>query len=310
MNMTRLDLNLLRVLDAMLQERSVTRAAVKLGLSQPATSNALARLRRELKDPLFVRGSAEMTPTPRAAAMQAQVSTALRYLREAVEAPGPFDARTSTRTFTLAASDHAQLLFMPHLAKVLAGCPGLRLRVVPLPPVFPSGGLEAGELDLVVGVFDLAPGDRLPRGLKAQLLVRERFVAVARSKHPALARSPSPQDVETVRQFHVAPRGGTTALMEGRPGRERLSRNIVVMAPNYLVAPWILTLTDLVAALPERIAARLIESFDLRAVPLDLPIESLKVQQVWHPRFHQEPAHRWLRQSVLDATRASPVVPR
>ncbi len=305
MNLAALDLNLLRVLDALLAERSVSRAAVRLGLSQPATSNALARLRAALGDPLLVRGSKEMTATPRALALRAPVAAALAQLRNALEPPRPFDPATSERTFVIAASDHAQLLIFPPLALTLAACPGLRLRGVPLPKDFPSEALEAGEVDLVLGAFDLAPGDRAPRGLKRQLLVEERFVAVARKEHPALRGAASLEKALALPQLHISPRGGTSGVFEQRMGRKGLRRNIVLFAPHYLVAPWVLASTDLVAALPERVARRFAEAFPLRVAPLDFVPDTLRIQQLWHPKVQEDPAHRWLRAQVLAAARAT-----
>ena len=301
MNLADFDLNLLRVLDALFIEQSVGRAAARLRLSQPATSNALARLRAALGDPLFVRGRQGMVPTPRALALRGPLTLALRQLQEALVPPEAFVPERASRTFVLAASDHAQLLVLPQLAAQLAHYPGLTLRVVPLPRDFPTPELEAGELDLVLGVFDLSPGDQAPRGLRRQVLVREHFVLVGRAGHPAL-RKPERLDL-SLPQLHVSPRGGT----EGRFERKtKLRRNVVLFTPHYLVAPWVLAGTGLIAALPERVALRFAEAFPLTVVPVPLPHEPLRVQQLWHPHRQEDPAHRWLREQVLAAARASP----
>lgn len=298
MNLANFDLNLLRVLDALFREQHVGRAAARLKLSQPATSNALARLRAALEDPLFVRGREGMVPTPRALALRGPLTAALRQLQEALVPPVAFDPETTRSTFVVAASDHAQLIVVPGLMQVFARHPGLRLRVVPLPRDFPSAELESGELDLVIGAFDLAPGDRAPRGLKRQVLVKERFVLVGRAKHPALRR-PDKLDL-SLPQLHVAPRGGT----EGRFERKtRLRRNVVVFLSHYLVAPWVLASTDLLAALPERVARRFVENFPLEIAEVPVAHEPLRIQQLWHPHRHGEAGHRWLRAQVLEAAR-------
>ncbi len=294
-NIESFDLNLLRVLDAMLIERSVSRAAARLRLSQPATSNALSRLRGALNDPLFVRTKEGMTPTTRALLLQGPVSQALRELSASLVQPAPFDPKTEKRTFVLAASDHAQLIVLPALMKAFEVFEGLKLRVVPLPRDFPLAELERNELDLVLGAFDLAPGDRAPRGLKQQVLVHERFVLVARTGNPALKKI----DLQRP-QLHVAPRGGT----EGRFDRKlRLRRNVVLYTPHYLVAPWVLASTDMVAALPERVAARFAQAFPLSIAPLPIAAEALRIAQLWHPKRHEEPAHRWLRAAILEAAK-------
>lgn len=300
-NLATFDLNLLRVLDALFIEQNVGRAAARLRLSQPATSNALARLREAIGDPLFVRGRQGMVPTPRALALRGPLTLALRQLQEALVPPEAFVPETARHTFVLAASDHAQLLVLPQLAARMADYPGLRLRVVPLPRDFPTTELEAGELDLVVGVFDLAPGDRAPRGLQRQVLVRERYVLAGRARHPALRR---PQKLNlSLPQLHVSPRGGTEGGFERKA---KLRRNVVLFTPHYLVAPWVLASTDIIAALPERVARRFAEAFPLTVVPVEIPHEPLRVQQLWHPHRQQDPAHRWLREQVLAAARASP----
>ncbi len=299
MNLAHLDLNLLLVLDALLAERSVSRAALRVGLSQPATSNALARLRQALGDPLLVRAQGEMTPTARALALKAPLAAALAQLRDALAPPLPFDPATAQRTFVLAASDHAQLLILPALAQALASWPGVTLRGVALPRDFPLAELESGDVDLVLGAFDVAQGDRAPRGLKRQLLVEERYVGVARKDHPILRGPASAQHALTLPQLHVAPRG-----TEGRG--PKLPRNVVLFAPHYLAAPWVLASTDLVAALPERVAARFAQAFPLRTVPLGFTTPPLRLHQLWHPRRQDDAAHRWLRAEVHSAARSAP----
>lgn len=294
MNVTELDLNLLRVLDALLAERNVGRAAARLRLSQPATSNALSRLRDALGDPLFVRGRDGMVPTARAEKLRAPVAAALRQLHEALVAPAAFDPKTARHTFVLAASDHAQLLVLPALTERFSRFPGLRLRVVPLPRDFPLAELETGEVDLVLGAFDRAPGDRAPRGLKQQVLAKEHYVVVGRKKHPAFKKG-ARFDFDAP-QLHVSPRGGTKGRFERKT---KLRRNVVLFMPHYLVVPWVLVGSDLLAALPQRIAARFAEQFPLEVKPAPVAHEPLVVQQLWHPLRQEEPAHRWLRESVL-----------
>ncbi|MDP1829257.1 MAG: LysR family transcriptional regulator [Archangium sp.] len=293
MNLENFDLNLLRVLDALFVEQSVGRAAARLKRSQPATSNALARLRDALGDPLFVRGRTGMVPTPRALALRGPLTIALRQMQEALSPAQAFSPDTGSHTFVVGASDHAQLIVLPQLMKVFVQYPRLRLRVVPLPRDFPLAELEAGELDLVLGAFDLAPGDRAPRGLKRQLLLKERFVLVGRKKHPAL-KHPERLDL-SLPQLHVSPRGGVQGRFERKT---KLQRNVVLFTPHYLVAPWVLSTTDLLAALPERVALRFAEAFPLQVASLPIAHEPMVVQQLWHPLRQHHPAHRWLREQV------------
>lgn len=299
-NLSTFDLNLLLVLEALLAERHVGRAAARLKLSQPATSNALSRLRVALKDPLFVRSRAGMVPTPRALALRNPLLETLTQLRQTLGTPPTFNPLTERRTFVLAASDHAQLLVLPKLMQNLAACPGLRLQILPLPRDFPADQLEAGEVDLVLGAFDLAPGDRAPRGLQRQLLVSEKFVLVGRRNHPALQRKGKVDF--SVPQLLIAPRGGIDLLER----KTKQKRNVVISTPHYLVAPWVLASTDLVAAVPERIAHRFAEAFPLAVLPLPVEHSPLRIQQFWHPLRHHEPAHRWLRGELLRSATSLP----
>lgn len=303
MNVAELDLNLLRVFEALMSEQSVSRAALKLRLSQPATSSALNRLRDALGDALLVRTKVGMVPTARALQLKGPVSAALRQLQEALVAPAPFDPKTARRTFVLMASDHAQLLVLPALMTQLTAFPGIKLRVVAPSSEFPLRELESGEVDLVLGVFDLAPGDRAPRGLKRQVLTRERYVVVGRKRHPAF--KPGARFDFDAPQLHVSPRGGTQGRFEKRT---KLQRNVVLFTPHYLVAPWVLAGSDVLAALPESVARRFAENFALEVRPAPVTHDALVVQQLWHPLRDGDDAHRWLRGVVRDAalsTRAS-----
>lgn len=302
MNMAQLDLNLLRVLDTLFEEASVGRAATRLRLSQPAVSNALSRLRVAFGDPLFVRSREGMLPTERARALRGPVTGALRQLEHAFTAPGGFDPLTARRAFVIAASDHAQLLVLPRLSAILVRCPGLKLTVLSPPRDFPLRELESGALDLTLGAFDLAPGDRVPRGLKRQLLVEERYVLVAHKGHPAL-KEPL-ERLLTRPQLHVAPRGGTEGPYERQ---NRTWRNVVLYTPHYLATPWMLASTDLLAALPERVGQLFARQFRLGLRPIPLPTARIKVQQVWHPVRQEDPAHRWLREQVRLAARLDEV---
>ncbi len=296
-----LDLNLLVVFEALLIERNVTRAAARLRRSQPALSRSLTHLRRELGDPLFIRGRQGITPTTRALELAGPVQAALASLRKALE-PGPtFDPATARHTFVLAASDHAQLLLLPTLAARLAAWPGLTLRVVALPTTFPLEALERGELDLVVGLFNLAPGDDAPASLTRQVLTDERLCVVGRANHPALRR-PELARLAKLPQLNISPRGGTRGSFERSTPLASLERNIVLYVPHYAAVPWVVAQSDLLAVLPERVARLLATRFPLRLLELDVG-RRLRLQQLWHPRSHLLPANRWLRAQLLDVGR-------
>lgn len=295
-----LDLNLLVVFEALLEERSVTRAAAKVARSQPAVSSALQRLRATLGDPLFVRGRYGMTPTPRALQLEGPIRQAMTTLRGVLEPSVGFDPSTARKTFVVAASDHAQLLVMPGLAREWSRWPGVRVQCVALPALFPSAALEHGELDLVLGAFDLARGDEAPRGLKRQLLIEERWFVVGRAGHPALRR-PTLERLARWPQVNVSPRGGTSNRFEARRTLA-IERNIVLFVPHYLSVPWVLSSSDLLAVVPERIALAFEGRFGLEMLPVERA-PAMKVQQLWHPRSQGVEAHQWLRGEVFRAAR-------
>ena len=266
MNILTFDLNLLRVLDALLRERNVSRAAEHLALSQPAVSNALGRLRDLLDDPLLVRVGRAMQPTPRALELEAPIRAALRQIEESLSEGSRFDPARSRQRFTIALTDYAEMLLMPRLlARLAEQAPGIRIDVRHLSPRLPAEALEKGELDLAVGRFEALP----PRFAGSRWM-SETLQLVARRDHPQLQAG---LDLETfLRLRHLWVHGGQTrGMVEQWLGEQGLSREIVYTTPNYLQAAHIAASGELVAVLPTRLARYFAGLLPLQL--FDLPFE-------------------------------------
>jgi DNA-binding transcriptional LysR family regulator len=265
-NISTFDLNLLRVLDALLRERNVSRAAEHLALSQPAVSNALGRLRDLLDDPLLVRVGRAMQPTPRALELEAPIRAALRQIEESLSEGSRFDPARSRQRFTIALTDYAEMLLMPRLlARLAEQAPGIRIDVRHLSPRLPAEALEKGEIDLALGRFEALP----PR-FNGVRWMSETLQLVARRDHPLLARGLDLQAFLKLRHLWVHG-GQTRGMVEQWLGEQGLSREIVYTTPNYLQAAHIAASGELVAVLPTRLARYFAGLLPLQL--FDLPFE-------------------------------------
>lgn len=292
-NVEDIDLNLLRAFDAVLQEKSVTGAAVRLGLTQPAVSNALARLRALFGDPLFVRTSAGMDATPFARELGEPVRQALALLESAL-AHGPgFDPATSTRAFRFYMSDLGQIEFLPPLIeRAQRIAPGVRLEAVALDIEDIEGALAAGTLDLAVGFL---PGLGPP--VRRRQLFRDPYMCLMRRDHPV--RNLTRKSFLAAAHALVSYRGGHRVIEEALE-RAGLARRIALRVPHFTVVPMVLERTDLILVLPERVAKVFQRRGGFRYVPPPVPIPPADVGVFWHERFDADPGNRWLREQLLD----------
>jgi DNA-binding transcriptional LysR family regulator len=293
-NISTFDLNLLRVLDALLRERNVSRAAERLSLSQPAVSNALNRLRDLLDDPLLVRVGRSMQPTPRALALEAPIRDALQRIEQSLSGDAPFDPTSSRQRFRIAVTDYVELILMPRLLNLLAErAPGLRIDIQHLSPSLPAEALDKGELDLVLGRFEQVPG-RFQR----QQWVSETLQLVAHRGHPELAGGLDLPRFLGLRHLWVHG-GQTRGMVDQWLGEQGLVRNIVYTTPNYLQAAHIVASSELVAVLPSRLARYFagLLPLQLHALPFEvgpfhLDIVSLGLRQ-------RDAALQWLIEQIV-----------
>ncbi len=287
------DLNLLVALDALLTERSVTKAAKRLRLSQPATSRALSRLRALLGDELLVRDRQGLALTPRAEALAAPVRSVLEAAARVLEEGAAFDPARANRTFRVLMTDHGMLAIVPALvARLAKEAPHVDLELA-APRPEPELALVDGEVDLFVGamIADTA-------GIYSQKLFDESLVCIVRKGHPAARQRLTLAKFASLSHGLVSPRGRGPALVDRVLAEHGLTRRIAVRLPSFTVAPLVVARTDLVLTVPTRVV-RAFEGFaDIRVVDAPIELPSFAVHQVWHERSHRDPAHGWLREQV------------
>ena len=295
MNIQGLDLNLLRVFDAVLRDHSVTAAARHLGLTQPAVSNALARLRALLEDALFVRTPSGMDATPFARELAQPVRQALALLESAL-AHGPgFDPATSTRAFRFYMSDLGQVEFLPPLVeRAQRVAPGLRLEAVALEVEDISDALAAGAIDLAVGFL---PGLGPP--VRRQPLFRDRYVCLMRADHPAAGARLTRKAFLEASHALVSYKGGHRVIEEALE-RTGLARKIALRVPHFTVVPMVLERSDLILTLPSRVARVYQQRGNFKSLPPPVPIAPADVAVHWHGRFERDPGNRWLREIIVE----------
>lgn len=296
MKLDALDLNLLLAFEALVETRSVTRAAERLGLRQPAMSAALARLRVILADPLFVWSGGAMRPTPRAERLTPGVLKALSTLREALADPEAFDPALARQSVTLAMTDYMAFVVLPPLVAELAkAAPGLDLRVVGYDKDDIPALIDEGRIDLALGVFPAAPG-RLMR----QAVASERFVGLARRGHPVVKRGAvSVEAFAACDHLLVSVRRDARGEIDLALARLGLSRRVSVVTPHMLVVPHVLAASDLIATLPERVA-RMAAADGLQMFDLPFSMPAWRIEMVWSATARADPAAAWLRSRIVE----------
>ena len=291
MNLYDIDLNLLVAFEALIEEGSVTAAAERIGLSQPAMSNVLARLRKLFGDPLLVRTPEGMAPTPRAQELAEPIHLALSAIQQALQPQAQFIPARSQHTFTLATTDYAELVLLPRLMERLATeAPGANLNVRPVGARVPKVELESGRVDFALGLFR-----EVPPGVHAQTLFHERFVCLVQADHPDVRKKLSLKQFVTLQHVRLSSRGAVPGLVDEALASHGLQRRVALWVPHFLIIPIVVAQTQLIATLSERVARFFAHLLPVRVLspPVDLPPYTLT--QVWHERTHHDPAHEWLR---------------
>jgi len=301
-NIRDLDLNLLHVFAKVHATRSVSRAADSLGLSQPAVSHALTRLRLALHDPLFTRAPGGVAPTPKADQLARQVEAALRLLDAALHEADSFDAARSQRRFVVHMSDIGADEFLPQLmADIGRQAPGVRVEAVQLAPEGIAPALEEGRLDLAFGYLPAL------LGTESAPLLQERYVVLLRQGHPLATRLRDRAALEQLDFVLVASHAEPARALHllGLQPRIRLT------LPHFMVVPAILAATDLAVILPARPAQRFAARHGLQVVEPDLGLPPFMVAMHWTWRSAHDPGHRWLREAALRMRfEATPAAPR
>ncbi|MGP9819704.1 LysR family transcriptional regulator [Salinarimonas sp. NSM] len=296
-----MDLNLLLAFEALDKTRSVSAAARMLGLSQPATSAALGRLRRELDDELFSYVGRRMEPTPKARRLAPTVLSALADLRGAIDEERPFDPATTASVFTVAMTDYGSAVVAPALvARLGHAAPGADLRIVGYEKREVGALIDRGAVDAAIGVF----GDPPERTVVTSLLT-ERLVGVARADHPALR---GPLDTARFAALdHVLVTQGRDAIgiVDELLAAQGLSRRVALALPHLMAVPEVLRASDLVAAVPSLAAARFGEGLGVFALPLPA-LAPWRLQMLWSPFARSDRAQAWLRARIVEICAALP----
>ena len=299
MDLARLDLNLLLVFHHLLREKRVSAVATVLGMSQPAVSSALGRLRSSLGDELFLRTQRGMEPTPYALQLAEPVATALDGLQQALNVRASFDPATSERSFTLAMTDVGEMYFLPVLMDALAGAaPGVTLNVVAVTSASLKDDMASGRTDLALGLLP-----QLQAGFFQQALFRQPYVCLMRESHPLThAEGLTLYDFATASHVRVMAagtgHGRIDAAISETLERQGVQRRIRLTVPNYVALGDVLGHSDLIATVPERFAQRVTSPFALTTRPLPLAVDGSAIHQFWHARLHKDPGHQWLRELV------------
>lgn len=303
MDIRRTELGLMVVFETLMQERNVTHAAARLGLSQPATSAALRRLRDLAGDPLFLRTGRGLRPTARALALIGPVTDALATLRNSFRGPGQFDPATTTRTVTLMMSDIGETIYPARLiARLREEAPGLRVVIRRLTQSTLADELARGTVDIALG---WAPS--LPPGITRTPLFEEDFVCAVRHAHPRVRATLTLDQYRTEAHLLVARPGvgddrtgrGLDAAVAARLAALGIERRVALYMPDFLPALMVIGATDLLLTLPRKLAETLSTAAGLRLLPLPFDGPLFTVNAFWHHRFDPDPASRWLRSVVV-----------
>jgi DNA-binding transcriptional LysR family regulator len=290
-NLSRVDLNLLVVFDALVTERHVTRAAERIGLTQPAVSHALNRLRVLFGDPLFVRSPRGMTPTALALDASAAVRSILEQVEGVLNKGDSFDPASSKRQFVLGLSDYAAYVLLPELtARLEHQAPGTSLVIRNTSHTMGLAMLDHEDVELIAGNFPAPPSH-----MQEDLLYEEEFVCAGRNDHPLLSDGLDLERYLSLRHLQVSTKGNPHGYVDEVLREKGLQRTVVVTVGHFLMAPPLIDASDLVATEPRRLFRRLTDRLPLILSPPPLEIPSFRVVQTWHMRYNTDPGHVWMR---------------
>jgi DNA-binding transcriptional LysR family regulator len=288
------DARMLVLFDEIYRSRNMSQAAERLGLSQPTVSIWLGKLRRQLHDPLFVRTSSGVRPTPRADALIGPVREAIALLRNIVGGEGVFDPSRAERTFRVAMTDASHVTLLPRLlARLRAEAPSVRLDIVPLSAGTPRA-LEQGDADLVLGFI---PG--LGPGFHEQMLYAQDFVCLVSEKHPRIRSKLTVRAYRDEAHIGILSTASYT-ILDDALRKQRVERRVMLELPGFLGLATIVATTDLIATVPRMIGEALARAGGIRVLPCPLTIAGFALLQYWHGRYHNDGGHRWLRSVCVE----------
>ena len=296
MELRDVDLNLLVVFNELLAERRVNAVAQTLGITQPAVSNALARLRRLLGDELFLRTSRGMEPTPFAEQLAEPVADALATLHSALNQRASFDPATSARRFVLAMTDIGEIYFLPPLMHALARvAPTVSISTVRNASANLKEDMEAGRVDLALGLLP-----DLKAGFFQRRLFRHKYVCLFRKGHPLDKGRMTLKEFSDADHVVVVSAGTGHNRVDALLDDSGVRRRIRLRVPHFVAVGHIVSETDMIATVPERFALRCAEPFNLAYVPHPAKLPEIAINVFWHAKLHREPANQWLRTLIVE----------
>ncbi len=296
MELHEIDLNLLVVFNQLLIDRRVSKAADSLGVSQPAVSNALAKLRKRLDDELFLRTAKGMEPTPYATQLAESVGAALAMIHSGVNQRSSFDPASARGSFTLGMTDIGEIFFLPALLDRLRhDAPGVTLSTVRHTPDKLSDDLASGKVDAAIGLLPA-----LKAGFFQRRLFTQRYVCLMRRGHRLAKRKLTLAGFSAAEHLVVVSAGTGHGKVDELLQRSGVDRQVRLTVPHYVSVGHILQHSDLIATVPERLADRLIEPFGLAKLPHPATLPDIAINVFWHAKYHRAPANRWLRGVLFD----------
>ncbi|HEV7257001.1 MAG TPA: LysR substrate-binding domain-containing protein [Bosea sp. (in: a-proteobacteria)] len=292
----RYDLNLLPIFVVLMEERSVTRAAQRLGITQPALSNALTRLRAVMRDQLFIRERYGIQPTPLALELAPAIAAALATVDDIVLGQQDFDPARAERLITIAPNSYVEFVLVPAIVSRLREiAPGIRLRLTPYGSDVVETGVISGDTAMVLGRI-VDP----PDSLVVQHLMDDGLACVVRADHPEISETMSREQYESLKHINMLPPGRLRAGLFQALDRQGLRRDIAVSVTHFLAIPELIAVTDYCSTLPKLICRHLAGDPRLKIVPSPVDLGSFPVEMAWHVRYRNDPAHRWLRSLIAE----------
>ncbi len=299
MSLRDIDLNLLVAFDALMRECHVTRAAYRMDVSQSSMSLALSKLRVMFHDPLLVKSGKGLVPTERARFLMPQVEDILRGVDVLIHEEQPFDPSQASAVITMIVIDYIDFVVVPHLMDELQrSAPNISLRIVGPNPRQLGEAMSSGEIDMALTYFPTPPGN-----VRTRPLFKDRMVGIARSGHPLFERPLSLEGYCDYAHVAIKPAEGAemyNALIDGALGSEGRQRRIAVSKPTFMGVPFLISQSDLISTIPERIAQRFTDLAAIRIFEPPLKLAPINVVLMWHDRTHNNPLYRWLRDLIAD----------
>lgn len=297
MNINSSDLNLLSVFHALSKDKSTTKAAASLGLSQPAVSHSLNRLRAMFKDPLFVRASRGLVPTKKALELAGPIERLLKDAESILHESVNFDPKTEVREFRVSTTEYFEIIALPQLLKKLAKeAPGIRIISSPAKGELQKQQFENGSLDLAVaGYFG-----ELPEGYYQQNVFKDDFVCVGRKGNPFLKGTLTASKYGEARHILISPQGDMKSRSALAMKKFKIEQKFQAGVGSFISPGWMIADSDFLLTCPRKLAEAYQRYLPVEIAKLPVSIEGISVVQVWHARHHKDPAHTWLRSLIKE----------